>query len=80
MWNLRSGHLVASWKGHTDWVDGLAFLPNGEGLISFGMWDKALKYWDISGSTSGAVVGPEQKKTNLSFIGHTVCPSLFLFF
>ena len=92
IWELRSGHLVASWKGHTDMVDDIAFMPNGEGLISFGIWDKALKYWDISGSTStqmymsdkkghGVAGGAEQKKTSLifKFVGHTVSPSLFLF-
>jgi hypothetical protein len=56
--------------------DSIAFMPNGEGLISFGIWDKALKYWDIGRPSSGAAVGAERKETNLSFVGHTVCPSL----
>ena len=81
---LRSGHLVASLRGHAERVSSIVFMPNGEGLIS-GSWDKTLKYWDITGLTStwmldkmrdGEADGAE-KKEGLTFVGHRVRSFLF---
>ena len=83
IWELRSGHLVALLDGmHTDYVDNVDFMPNGEGLI-IGSWDKTLKYRDITGLSSAWMPDEKghdeeadgaEKKGNFTFVGHTVCP------
>jgi WD40 repeat protein len=86
IWQLRSGHLIASLKGHTDIVNSVAFMPNGEGLISGGR-DNTLKYWDVGGSAllaqiSGTkgheMANDEGQKLSWTFAGHTVRPFLSL--
>ena len=84
VWNLRSGHLVALLKGHTDIVDGIAFMPNGEGLVT-SSFDGALNHWDIDKSTLLAQISrgrgrevavDDEKKERLTFVAHTVVPLL----
>lgn len=90
VWEPRSGHLVASLKGHYNSVESLVFMPNAQRLIS-GSWDKTLKCWEISKSTSVQnsdlkgleVADDERLKERLTFVGHTVrsfisCPGLFV--
>ncbi|XP_006458820.1 hypothetical protein AGABI2DRAFT_213207 [Agaricus bisporus var. bisporus H97] len=46
IWNIRSGALVESLKGHSDSVYSVAFTPDWKGLVS-GSLDKTLKYWNV---------------------------------
>ena len=39
--------LVGEWKGHTGAVSGLAFMPDGKGLVT-SSWDRMVKYWDVA--------------------------------
>src|SRR3712207_7418485 len=42
--SLRSGKLLHTLTGHSDWVRAVAFSPNGQ-LIATGSQDKTIKLW-----------------------------------
>jgi WD40 repeat protein len=48
LYDFATGQLVALFKGHTNGVQGLAFSPDGERLIS-GSHDKSAIIWDVEG-------------------------------
>jgi len=73
---LRTGNLVANWRGHDKLVTSLVFTPDGKSLLS-GSWDSQVKQWDISFLGSYGIVSPPisdvmEISPSLS-IGHTVC-------
>ena len=84
MWNLRTGHLIETVKGHNNWVLSLALMPDGKGLVSGGS-DKTLAYWDVSSLLTNQYLHPPRAdlkdvgcpENNIKllrrFIGHTVC-------
>jgi len=47
IWDVLSGQLVHKLTGHQPWVECVAFMPDGTGLVSGG-GDGAMKYWDLS--------------------------------
>ena len=47
LWALQSGALVATLAGHTDYVQSIAFSPDGKRLAS-GSDDQTLRIWDIA--------------------------------
>jgi WD40 repeat protein len=47
IWDSRTGELVATLRGHTGIVSGLAFNPDGRRLYS-GSRDKTVKVWDLT--------------------------------
>ena len=52
VWDARTGELLETLREHSGDVWGVAFTPDGHGLVS-GSWDKTLKYWDISRLADG---------------------------
>ena len=46
IWEVASGVLLDSLRGHRDSVYSVAFTPDGKGIIS-GSLDKSLKLWDL---------------------------------
>ena len=46
VWEVSSGILLDSLRGHRDSVYSVAFTPDGKGIIS-GSLDKSLKLWEI---------------------------------
>ena len=52
IWDVRTSELLETLRGHRDGVWGVAFTPDGRGLVS-GSWDETLKYWDISRLANG---------------------------
>ena len=48
IWDIASGTLLESLRGHRDSVYSVAFTPDGKGVVS-GSLDKTLKFWDLSG-------------------------------
>ncbi|KAJ7882806.1 chromatin associated protein [Mycena olivaceomarginata] len=47
IWNVVTGTLVDSLRGHRDSVYSVVFTPDGKGVVS-GSLDKTLKYWDLT--------------------------------
>ncbi len=47
IWEIPSGKLVHTLRGHTSQVFSIEFSPDGKFLASCG-WDKAVKIWEIS--------------------------------
>ena len=47
VWDVRTGELLETLRGHRDKVQSVTFTPDGGGLVS-GSWDGTLKYWDVS--------------------------------
>lgn len=57
VWDLRSGHLLERFAGHTNSVYSVAFSPDGLSIIS-GSLDRTLRIWDISPATIAALSVP----------------------
>jgi WD40 repeat protein len=45
LWDIRSGRLLQTFKGHTDYINGLAFSPDGRNILSLSQ-DNTIKVWD----------------------------------
>jgi len=65
IWEVSSGVLVKTLRGHGDGVSSVAFTPDGNRLVS-GSLDKTLKYWDVSGlgaigESQGVKTGKKEK-------------------
>jgi WD40 repeat protein len=74
IWNVRTGNLVARWRGHSNLVASLVFTPDGKSLLS-GSWDNQVIQWDVSFLSSlGMANPPISDMMEISrLIGHTVC-------
>ena len=66
IWDSASKKTVATLKGHQDWVNNLAYSPNGKFIASASV-DKSVKIWN---STTGEKVG---EITGQSSVGSPVC-------
>ena len=90
IWEVSSGILLDSLRGHRDSVYSVAFTPDGKGIIS-GSLDKSLKLWDLCSllhkrmtrnkDSSSLKVSSRSSSASISapvrdFIGHKV--SFFL--
>jgi WD40 repeat protein len=73
---MRTGYLVARWRGHEGFVSSLVFSPDGKSLLS-GSWDRQVKQWDVSFLSSlslGMVNAPISDMIEISHLtGHMVC-------
>jgi WD40 repeat protein len=62
IWRAFTGELVESLQGCTGWSNGIAFTPDGNGLVSMSADDSTLKYWDISNVLRGGKAMPKEMK------------------
>jgi WD40 repeat protein len=65
--------------GHTEWVDSVAFSPDGRTLVS-GSWDNTIKVWDVnSGTELRTLAGGTEKVNSVAFNhdGRTVASGSF---
>jgi WD40 repeat protein/serine/threonine protein kinase len=51
IWDIDSGQEILTLRGHTDWVQGIAFTPDGRRLVSCG--DRTVRIWDGRPWTEG---------------------------
>ena len=64
IWDVETGTLIDSLRGHDNRVYSVAFTPDGKGLVSCS-GDKTLKYWEFSTAT-----GRQFSKCMQVFTGH----------
>ena len=69
-WNIHSSKLFRKWRAHESTVRGVAFTPNGRGLVTASR-DRTLKYWDLGPPGFG-----DLREVEVSNFSHKVC---FLF-
>ena len=63
-WEAATGKERATFRGHTNWVNSVAFSPDGKTLAS-GSWDRTIKLWDVAtGKQQATLKGPEQGGLN----------------
>ncbi|MFM6250725.1 MAG: WD40 repeat domain-containing protein, partial [Dolichospermum sp.] len=48
IWDGRTGNLLRTLSGHSNWVWSVAWSPDGRTLAS-GSWDNTIKIWQVSG-------------------------------
>jgi WD40 repeat protein len=51
IWNLQTGQIVQTLKGHENLVSSVAFSPDGNFLIS-GSWDRSARIWSLASGES----------------------------
>jgi WD40 repeat protein len=47
LWDVATGKEQATFKGHTSWVNSVAYSPDGKTLAS-GSFDQTIKLWNVT--------------------------------
>jgi RNA polymerase sigma factor (sigma-70 family) len=64
LWDVQTGKLTGTLKGHEDAVVGLSFSPDGKTLASTGgQYDTTIRYWDVATGELRRTVQREQEKS-----------------
>ena len=66
LWNIITGKLVYTFRGHTDNVTALDFFQNGEQLVS-GSWDGTVRFWSLAnGQLEKTLLAGQEKIGSIS--------------
>lgn len=57
LWDLRTGHLLEVFQGHSNSVYSVSFSPDGLSIVS-GSLDRTCRIWDLSPATLSALAAP----------------------
>ncbi|KIK33656.1 hypothetical protein CY34DRAFT_99201, partial [Suillus luteus UH-Slu-Lm8-n1] len=70
---IKTGHtwVRATMRGHTDWVNGVAHLPDGRRIITCSS-DGSLRLWDLK---SGTQIGEDWRDENLGIFSMALSPN-----
>lgn len=68
IWNTRSGSLVATLRGHTDWVKSIDFSPDGQRLVTASL-DGSARIWSVEGRQLAVLRGTDDSLANAMFTG-----------
>ena len=67
IWDLAGGSRLHTMTGHTDWINSVAFAPNGL-LAASGSDDTTVRLWRVDlGAESSALLGHTQPVTSVGF-------------
>ena len=47
LWDINTGELKTTFKGHTSTISSMAFSSDGETLVT-GSWDRSVRIWDVA--------------------------------
>ena len=59
LWDVATGRHTATLEGHSDWVNSVAFSPDGK-LLASGSVDETIKLWDVATRTNTATLEGHQ--------------------
>ncbi len=45
LWDVKTGKVVRTFRGHTGWLNAVAFAPDGKTLATCS-WDRTIRFWD----------------------------------
>jgi WD40 repeat protein/DNA replication protein DnaC len=66
LWNINSGTLLASFQGHTHWINSVAFSPDSQ-FIASASDDRTIKLWNKSGQLIQTFTGHNKEVNSISF-------------
>jgi len=67
LWDVSSGQELRNMSGHTDWVNGLAFSPDGRMLASTSS-DTTIKLWEVNSGNELQTISGQENISEVAFL------------